>query len=124
MLSGDRTSVKIEYKAIDPSSNIKSERISLLPCKIQMDGQANVSKYMIEIDKKTTLRGRELHGEDLKLPEHYKFVVLQKEDGKDWTMKGKQSEITVWTRDEPPSTRNCGPMNVNSWIKLADAIHS
>jgi hypothetical protein len=108
-------------KSKDPDYEISSPKIQLLPCKVHHTGSALVSAYLINQDQTSTLRGRGLLGEKIRLEEH-EFVLLQKQDNR-WRIKGKSDELLVWAHDQIPSILNTPIMYINPWVELSSEIH-
>lgn len=112
---------------------MNGEEFHLLPCKIDHNGEAKVSKYMIieeQDDKtsfKTTLRGRGLHGcdfgKELEKKNFQAISLKRAHDSADWKQDQKALKMTVWQHDQKPSYLNSPVMNAPGWIDLANAIH-
>lgn len=106
----------------------------LLPCKIDYNGPAKVSGYML-IDKDesckgsftSTLRGRGLLGKDLEIGEKFKYSTIsikKQSDSEGWKLDKKASKLTVWQHDQRPSYLNSAAMSAPAWIELSNAIHT
>ncbi|XP_068922462.1 ribonuclease H2 subunit C isoform X2 [Petaurus breviceps papuanus] len=109
--------------------------LHLLPCEIQHDGPAAVSRFFSPAIRPgpsgpvVSFRGRSLRGEEVMLPSGYVGLVLREEDkGKgpeDRTVQaiGTFSSFTLWGLETPPGpdARMHGAL---SWPSLATAIHA
>ncbi|CAA94705.1 ribonuclease H2 complex subunit Rnh203 [Schizosaccharomyces pombe] len=132
--------VKLEQAG---SSNL--EKASLLPCHISYDGPAPVFEYFhdkIQISNnthsKTTvcLRGRELNGEELDLPENYTGQVVLCDDGLEndetsekeipestWCINSTFEKVMLWNRDNMRSSeKDQWKRGVLEWIQFASKV--
>ncbi|XP_067006959.1 ribonuclease H2 subunit C isoform X2 [Anabrus simplex] len=116
--------------------------VHYLPCYIESDGDANVSKYFqryIDKDKekenseivvKASFRGYPLHGQIITLPHNYQGIVL-KEMKKPLTEDAERNfhtthifrSLTYWNWDLQPS-RNDAFISALDWIDVAEALHA
>jgi len=104
-----------------------------IPWKICHDGPAPVSKYFVteEIQGAPdvhmgSFQGRGLRGQEVKLPEGYSGVVVEKHvDGDEQTFVPVKrfDRLTYWNHDVMPSS--CDTMSqCMEWMDMADTIHS
>ncbi|XP_017050003.1 uncharacterized protein LOC108094073 [Drosophila ficusphila] len=98
----------------------KSVELHYLPAKIDGDGEANVEQYFNNYTREATefgsgvvtnaLRGYPLVGEQLKVPEGYRGLVLQETEkpisesyDRQLRLTGVFDEFTYWNYDKVPS---------------------
>ncbi|XP_043828858.1 ribonuclease H2 subunit C [Dromiciops gliroides] len=114
--------------------------LHLLPCEIQHNGPAAVSRFFSPAIRPgpsgpvVSFRGRSLHGKEVTLPSGYVGLVLREEDkseGPEASVQedrsvqaiGTFSYFTFWGLETPPEpdARMHGALN---WPRLATAIHA
>ncbi|XP_051821548.1 ribonuclease H2 subunit C [Antechinus flavipes] len=109
--------------------------LHLLPCEIQHDGPAAVSRFFSPAIRPgpsgptVSFRGRSLQGEEVTLPAGHVGLVLREEDkaegSEDRTVRaiGTFGHFTLWGLETPPGpdARMHGAL---SWPSLAAAIHA
>ncbi|XP_015605875.1 ribonuclease H2 subunit C [Cephus cinctus] len=115
----------------------KESVLHLMPCKIDGDETAKVSKYFTpyisEVNddyKQATFRGYPLQGRKIKVPKGYTgytFYEYEKpvanNTDRNLYSTGKFSEFTYWNYDKIPS-RNDALSGALDWIDIAEALHS
>ncbi|XP_057311698.1 ribonuclease H2 subunit C-like [Hydractinia symbiolongicarpus] len=115
--------------------DIKQSNLHLMPCEIDHDDKANVSKYFLESNiaetdqKSATFRGRLLTGKVISLPNGYQGVVVKEKgetfsDYQERTIQVDKSfdKFTYWNLEIPPS-RDDAMMKAFHWLDLAHVIH-
>jgi len=135
-------SVSISQAAI--SSCPESNRVHLMACEIEHDGEAQVASYFdtsvreegtkpgVEHGEKAlsaSFRGRSLKGCVLNLPAGYTGYVMKEEkrpftEEEDRVLKAthKFSQFTYWNLETPPSN-NDSITKALQWINIASALH-
>lgn len=103
--------------------------VHLLPCSIEHDGPLAVSSYFQikkeKLDLKASLRGRELVGKEVQLPQRVCGVHAvqgqrtQKTEAT-WEYAGQFKKLVVWQHDVAPEL---GPINeCFDWFDIADKV--
>ncbi|KAJ7371132.1 Ribonuclease H2 subunit C [Desmophyllum pertusum] len=135
-------SVSISQAAI--SSCPESNRVHLMACEIEHDGEAPVSSYFDKTVREdgtssgvqdgekalsASFRGRDLKGCVVNLPAGYTGYVMKEDkrpftDEEDREMKAthKFSQFTYWNLETPPSN-NDAITKAMQWINIASALH-
>ncbi|KAJ8405188.1 hypothetical protein AAFF_G00321790 [Aldrovandia affinis] len=110
-------------------------QVHLLPCEIEQDGPAEVSRYFTSAvkDRKhemsVSFRGRGLKGQEVSCPQAYTGLVL-KEDHKPTTDQEDRTvrvssvfhHFTYWNLETQPTSDDAVVMAM-AWPELAEAIH-
>ncbi|KAL2077390.1 hypothetical protein ACEWY4_026894 [Coilia grayii] len=110
-------------------------QVHLLPCEIEHDGPAEVSRYFTAAikDRKHELtvsfRGRGFKGQEVICPQGYTGLVLKQvhkpsSDQEDGVVKVSSvfHNLTYWNLETPPSSDD-GVVMAMGWPELAEAIH-
>ncbi|XP_007502744.1 ribonuclease H2 subunit C [Monodelphis domestica] len=109
--------------------------LHLLPCKIQHNGPAAISRFFSPTIRPgpsgpvVSFRGRSLHGEEVTVPPGYVGLVLREEDksegSEDRTVQAMSSfsSFTLWGLEAPPG-RDARIHGALTWPSLATAIHA
>ncbi|MBN3295380.1 RNH2C Ribonuclease, partial [Amia calva] len=110
------------------------EPIHLLPCEIEHDGQASVSRYFTpairesKSEMNTTFRGRGLKGQEVRCPPGYSGLVFKEdhkpvseEEERSLRVRSVFSKITYWNLETPPSSDD-GVVMAMSWPAIAEAV--
>ncbi|GLH13436.1 hypothetical protein R5R35_002956 [Gryllus longicercus] len=119
------------------SNAFKSEsNVHYMPCKINFDGNATVSKYLQPCVKSgstgltVSFRGHPLNGKEINLPTNYKGIVLQErvkpltEDAdRNLHVVNTFKSITYWNWDKIPNHDDAF-IAAMDWIDIAEALHS
>ncbi|KFM59927.1 Ribonuclease H2 subunit C, partial [Stegodyphus mimosarum] len=116
--------------------SLESVSCHLMPCKIEYDGNANVSKFYASNIReengvlKSSFRGHPLQGQIVQVPNGYKGVVLEEnpkfsssEDKREFKIKGTFEKFTAWNWDKIPS-HNDKLIKALQWIDIASALHT
>ncbi|XP_066574914.1 ribonuclease H2 subunit C isoform X2 [Amia ocellicauda] len=124
--------VRVELGGV---SRADKEPIHLLPCEIEHDGQASVSRYFTpairesKSEMNTTFRGRGLKGQEVRCPPGYSGLVFKEdhkpvseEEERSLRVRSVFSKITYWNLETPPSSDD-GVVMAMSWPAIAEAIH-
>ncbi|KAG5853122.1 hypothetical protein ANANG_G00069740 [Anguilla anguilla] len=109
--------------------------VHLLPCEIEHDGPAEVSRYFTSAVKNqkhemtVSFRGRGLKGQEVSCPHGYTGLVLKEDhkptsDQEDRTVRVSSvfHRFTYWNLETPP-TSDDGVVMGMAWPDLAEAIH-
>ncbi|XP_048884274.1 ribonuclease H2 subunit C [Brienomyrus brachyistius] len=110
-------------------------QIHFLPCEIEHDGPAQVSRYFTTVvqDHKheisVSYRGRELKGAEVSCPKGYTGLVMKEDhkpssDQEDRTVRISSTfhRFSYWNLTTKPSSDD-GVVMAMTWPTLADAIH-
>ncbi|KAK3252524.1 hypothetical protein CYMTET_38180 [Cymbomonas tetramitiformis] len=109
----------------------------LVPCAIKSNGVAPISQYFRPeatdqvIDGKTVLhaalRGRELNGARLGVPDGYNGYVMRSSQPASsettWTAESQFEELTYWLHDVVPTASDLLPRALE-WAELAKEAHA
>lgn len=112
-------------------------QVHLVPCAIKSNGAAPISQYFHPvatdqvIDGKTVLhaalRGRELYGARLGVPDGYYGCVLRQSQPAStditWTAESQFEELTYWLHDVVPTASDLLPRALE-WAELAKEAHA
>ncbi|CAK1592581.1 unnamed protein product [Parnassius mnemosyne] len=115
---------------------IFEQRAHYLPCKIEVDGAANVEKYfepyVVENENgelSATFRGHPLDGVNMSLPDGYRAILvteakkpLADDADRRFQVAGGFKEFVYWNWDKKPS-KNDNIVKAFDWIDIAEAIH-
>ncbi|KAG7312930.1 hypothetical protein JYU34_001331 [Plutella xylostella] len=130
-------SIQVENNLKDTEDkSIFEQKAHYIPCKIEEDGPANVSRffepYVAENESSelsATFRGHSLDGARLRLPAGHRAVLLTEakrplaEDAqRRFQVAGGFSEVVYWNWDKKPS-KNDNLVKALDWMDVADAIH-
>ncbi|KAG7464530.1 hypothetical protein MATL_G00166570 [Megalops atlanticus] len=109
--------------------------VHLLPCEIEHDGPAEVTRYFTAAlkdrkhEKSVSFRGRGLKGQEVSCPHGYTGLVLRENhkptsDQEDRTVRVSSvfHRFTYWNLDTPP-TSDDGVVMAMAWPEIAEAIH-
>ncbi|KPP77079.1 Ribonuclease H2 subunit C-like [Scleropages formosus] len=110
-------------------------QIHLLPCEIEHDGPAEVSRYFTPTVKdhknemSVSFRGRGLKGAEINCPQGYTGLVLKEDnkaasDQEDRTVRISSvfHRFTYWNLETKPNSDD-GVVMAMTWPALAEAIH-
>ena len=138
--------------AISKSSSFDESSVNILPCRIDHNGPAKVTKRFwqprTEADSTKTahFRGRRLRGKTIKVPEKYQGLVLKATDktiiepvqpAEDDDEEEPElpepvkvvdevstfDEMIVWGHDQVPAADDSFVKGIEEWIAFAEAIH-
>ncbi|XP_051505620.1 ribonuclease H2 subunit C-like [Myxocyprinus asiaticus] len=120
---------------LDSVKQADKPQVYLLPCEIELDGPAEVSKFFTSTVKESkqemtvSFRGRGLKGQELKCPQGYTGLVLKEvqrpaSDQEDRIVKVSSMfhNFTYWNLETPP-TSDDGVVTAMEWPRLAETIH-
>ena len=110
----------INKKSFETGEN--QQKIQYIPCRVDHNGPAEINEYFGTDNKKSTLRGRQLVGTEMKINDGYSCVVLDKR-GDVYEATSCNQSLLVWAHDNLPSTSNTDLLNCSAWIQLAQEIH-
>ncbi|XP_034399459.1 ribonuclease H2 subunit C [Cyclopterus lumpus] len=109
--------------------------VHLMPCEIEHNGPAQVSKYLTattkdcKLEKAVSFRGRGLKGQEISCPQGYTGLVLKEinkssSDQEDRTLRVSSvfDKLTYWNLETPPNSDDSIVMAMD-WPELAEAIH-
>ncbi|GBP11304.1 Ribonuclease H2 subunit C [Eumeta japonica] len=130
-------SIKVENNLLTADKKEAFEqRVHFIPCRIDDNGAANVSKYFESYveekdgELKGTFRGRPLDGVKMPLPDGYKAVIvdenrrpLSEDADRKFQVTGGFNEIIYWNWDKKPS-KNDSLNKAMDWIDIAEACLS
>lgn len=117
-------------------SRVDKSQIHLLPCEIEHDGPAEVSRFFTptvkdqKYEKTVSFRGRGLKGQEVSCPQGYTGLVLKEvqrpsSDQEDRIVKVSSvfNNFVYWNLETPP-TSDDGVVMAMAWPKLAEMIHA
>ncbi|XP_030620569.1 ribonuclease H2 subunit C [Chanos chanos] len=120
---------------LDSAAQANKEQLHLLPCEIEHNGPAEVSRFYSPTVKDhkhemtVSFRGRPLKGQEVNCPQGYTGLVLKEvqrpsSDQEDRIVKVSSvfNNFTRWNLETPP-TSDDGVVMAMMWPKLAEAIH-
>ena len=124
---------------IKSSEDVAAVAPHLVPCEISYTGPAPVSMYFkprapaagSNAPSEAALRGRQLRGRALELPDGVRGAVLQDTvqasvaDGEErrWVHTGSFDALTYWKHDDAPTAHDA-PARTLEWVKLAQVLHA
>ncbi|XP_045456128.1 ribonuclease H2 subunit C [Melitaea cinxia] len=129
-------SIQVENN-LNKSENkeVFEQRAHFVPCNIEEDGPANVSKYFEPYvadnggELTATFRGHNLDGVKMNLPDGYRAIVvteakrpLAEDAERKFQVAGGFKELNYWNWDKKPS-KNDNLFRAMEWIDIAEAIH-
>ncbi|KAF5282256.1 hypothetical protein FQR65_LT14388 [Abscondita terminalis] len=112
--------------------------IQLMPFKIDVDCEAEVSIYFKPFVKTTehsnyssSFRGHPLVGKKLNLPKGYTGVILNErvapdtdDSDRNFYIASKFDTFMHWNYDKTPSLNDAIMQVLNVWVDIAEALHS
>ena len=123
---------------IKTSEDVAAVAPHLVPCEISYTGPAPVSMYFKPRApaaaggaSEAALRGRQLRGRALELPDGVRGAVLQDTvqasvaDGEErrWVHTGSFDALTYWKHDDAPTAHDAAARTLE-WVKLAQVLHA
>ena len=123
---------------IKSSEDVAAVAPHLVPCEISYTGPAPVSMYFKPRApaaaggaSEAALRGRQLRGRALELPDGVRGAVLQDTvqasvaDGEErrWVHTGSFDALTYWKHDDAPTAHDAAARTLE-WVKLAQVLHA
>ncbi|PAV88894.1 hypothetical protein WR25_07479 [Diploscapter pachys] len=129
-MSGKMAAIKVvKGKEKKQDENEKPE-IHWIPCKAEFTGPANVDAYLIREKsnsndgaEKSSLRGRDIEGENVKIPEGYEIVVLNNKGRDVYVIEDERKEVMSWEWDRSTGDKTTIRRAFN-YIKMAEALAS
>ncbi|CAH2083297.1 unnamed protein product [Euphydryas editha] len=129
-------SIQVENN-LNKSENqeVFEQRAHYIPCNIEEDGHANVSKYFEPYvtdngdgELTATFRGHHLDGVKMNLPDGYRAIVvteskrpLAEDADRKFQVAGGFKELYYWNWDKKPS-KNDNLFRAMDWIDIAEAV--
>ncbi|KAI4880161.1 hypothetical protein NFI96_031178 [Prochilodus magdalenae] len=123
-------------------SQADKPQIHLLPCEVEHDGPAQVSKFFtptvkqLKCERTVSFRGRGLKGQEVNCPKGYTGLVLKEVQRPSSDQEASNTEkdrivkvssvfhnFTYWNLETPPTSDDCVVMAM-AWPKLAEMIHA
>ncbi|XP_068449093.1 ribonuclease H2 subunit C isoform X1 [Clinocottus analis] len=131
-MSCNTSVIRVQVSSVGDAQRVP---VHLMPCEIEDNGPAEVSKYLTattkdcKLEKTVSFRGRGLKGRELSCPQGYTGLVLKEvdkasSDQEDRTLRVSSvfDKLTYWNLETPPNSDDTVVMAMD-WPELAEAIH-